>query len=48
VYVSKVAKVNNPVLGNILMNMPIKTYTEVSQFWKWNPEDFLKRGPYKR
>jgi len=48
VYVSKVAKVNNPVLGNILMNMPIKTYPEVSQFWNWNPEDFLKRGPYKR
>jgi len=48
VYVSKVAKVNNPVLGNILMNTPVKTYTEVSQFWKWNPEDFLKRGPYKR
>jgi hypothetical protein len=30
------------------MSMLVKTYTEVSQFWKWNPEDFLKRGPYKR
>jgi branched-chain amino acid transport system substrate-binding protein len=48
VYVSKVAKVKNPILGDILMNVPIKTYREVSQFWKWTPEEFLARGPYKR
>ncbi len=48
VYVSKIAKVKNPILGDILMNVPIKTYKEVSQFWKWKPEEFMARGPYKR
>ncbi len=48
VYVSKVAKVKHPVLGDVLMNVPIKTYTEVSQFWTWKPEEFLAKGPYKR
>ncbi len=48
VYVSKVERVNHPVLGNVLMNKPIKTYEAVSQFWTWKPEEFLARGPYKR
>ncbi len=48
IYVSKVAKVKHPVLGEILMNVPIKTYTAVSQFWTWSPEEFLAGGPYKR
>ena len=48
VYVSKVQKVKNPVLGEVLVNVPVKTYTGVSQFWTWSPEEFLKQGPYKR
>lgn len=48
VYVSKVEKVKHPILGDVLVNKPVKTYTEVSQFWNWKPEEFLARGPYKR
>ena len=48
VYISKVQKIKHPVLGDVLTNVPIKTYEAVSQFWKWTPEEFLKRGPYKR
>jgi len=48
VYVGKVQKVKHAVLGDVLMNVPVKTYEGVSQFWTWTPEDFLKKGPYKR
>jgi branched-chain amino acid transport system substrate-binding protein len=48
VYVSKIEKVKNPVLGDVLVNTPIKTYEGVSQFWKWDPDEFMKKGPYKR
>lgn len=48
VYVSKVEKVNHPILGEIKINVPVKTYWGVSQFWKWDPKDFLAGGPYKR
>ncbi len=48
VYVSKVEKVKHPILGETLINKPVKTYAAVSQFWTWKPEDFLARGPYKR
>jgi branched-chain amino acid transport system substrate-binding protein len=48
VYVSKIEKVKHPVLGDVLINVPVKTYTDVSQFWTWKPEEFLKQGPYKR
>lgn len=48
VYVSKVEKVKHPILGDTLVNKPIKTYEAVSQFWTWKPEEFLARGPYKR
>jgi branched-chain amino acid transport system substrate-binding protein len=48
VYVSKIEKVKHPVLGDVLINVPVKTYDNVSQFWKWDPQEFLKRGPYKR
>lgn len=48
VYISKVEKVKHPILGDVLVNKPIKTYTAVSQFWTWKPEEFLARGPYKR
>lgn len=48
VYVSKVKKINHPILGEILINYPVKTYKAVSQFWTYKPEEFLKKGPYKR
>ena len=48
VYVSKIAKVNHPVLGEVLTSFPIKTYTGVSQFWTWTPKEFLAGSPYKR
>lgn len=48
VYVSKIEKVKHPILGELLINVPVKTYEGVSQFWKWDPQEFLKRGPYKR
>lgn len=48
VYISRIQKIRHPVLGEVLTNVPIKTYEAVSQFWKWTPEEFLKRGPYKR
>jgi branched-chain amino acid transport system substrate-binding protein len=48
VYVSKIEKVKHPVLGDVLINIPVKTYEGVSQFWTWKPEEFLKQGPYKR
>jgi branched-chain amino acid transport system substrate-binding protein len=48
VYVAKVEKVKHPVLGDVLINKPVKTYPAVSQFWTWKPEEFLARGPYKR
>jgi branched-chain amino acid transport system substrate-binding protein len=48
VYVTRIQKINHPVVGSVLTNVPIKTYESVSQFWTWKPEEFLKRGPYKR
>lgn len=48
VYVSKIQKIKHPVLGEVLTNVPVKTYPAVSQFWTWTPEEFLKRGPYQR
>ena len=48
VYMTHIQKINHPVLGSILTNVPYKTYQNVSQFWTWTPEEFLKRGPYKR
>lgn len=48
VYVSKVEKINHPILGEVKINVPIKTYKEVSQFWTYDPKEFLERYPYKR
>lgn len=48
VYISKIQKITHPVLGEVLTNVPLKTYPAVSQFWTWKPEEFLKQGPYKR
>ena len=42
VYVSRIQKINHPVLGEVLTNVPIKTYEAVSQFWTWTPEEFLE------
>ena len=47
VYITRLQKVKHPILGDVLMNIPVKTYNNVSQFWTDKPEDFLKRGPYK-
>jgi branched-chain amino acid transport system substrate-binding protein len=47
-YIFKVAKIKHPVLGDVKLNVPVKTYEAVSQFWTWKPEEFLARGPYKR
>jgi branched-chain amino acid transport system substrate-binding protein len=47
-YIFKVAKVNHPLLGEVKMNVPVKTYEAVSQFWTWTPQEFMARGPYKR
>jgi branched-chain amino acid transport system substrate-binding protein len=48
VYISRIQKIKHPVLGDVLVNVPVKTYPAVSQFWTWAPEEFLKRGAYKR
>jgi branched-chain amino acid transport system substrate-binding protein len=29
-------------------NVPIETYKEVSQFWKYDPETYMKQPPYSR
>jgi branched-chain amino acid transport system substrate-binding protein len=31
-----------------LQNTVIYTYPTVSQFWKWNPEEYMKQPPYTR
>jgi hypothetical protein len=36
------------VLGEVMTNVPFKTYENVSQFWNFDPKAFLARGPYKR
>lgn len=48
VYISKIQKIKHPVLGDVLANVPVKTYENVSQFWTYPPEEFLKQGEYKR
>ncbi len=48
VYICQVKKVNIPKLGDVKINVPLKRYENVSQFWTWTPEEFLARGPYKR
>jgi branched-chain amino acid transport system substrate-binding protein len=48
VYISRIEKIKHPVLGEVLTNVPFKTYENVSQFWTWDPKEFLARGPYQR
>jgi len=43
IYIRKVEKVNGK-----LQNTVIYTYPNVSQFWKYNPEEFLKQPVYSR
>ncbi|HKC96463.1 MAG TPA: ABC transporter substrate-binding protein [Methylomirabilota bacterium] len=43
IYIRKVEKV-----GGKLQNTVIHTYPNVSQFWKYNPEEFLKQPVYSR
>lgn len=47
-YISRVEKVEHPQLGPVLMNVPVKTFENVSQFWRWDPEEFLAAGPYEK
>ena len=48
VYIQKVVKQTHPVLGEVKVSVPVKTYEAVSQFWTWKPEEVLSRGPYAR
>lgn len=48
VYISEARKIKHETLGEVWINVPVKTYKNVSQFWNWSPEEYLKRGPYKR
>ncbi|HEY9793313.1 MAG TPA: ABC transporter substrate-binding protein [Candidatus Obscuribacterales bacterium] len=43
IYVRKVEKKSGK-----LQNTVIATFKDVSQFWKWNPDDYLKRPAYSR
>jgi len=43
IYIRKVERV-----GGELQNTVIQTYPEVSQFWKYKPEEFLKQPVYSR
>jgi len=43
VYIRKVERVKGE-----LQNTVIKTYENVSQFWKWTPEEYLKEPMYSR
>jgi branched-chain amino acid transport system substrate-binding protein len=44
VYIRKVMKRADGKFWNV----PIQTYPEVSQFWKYNPETYMKQPPYSR
>ena len=48
VYIAEARKIKHETLGEVWINVPVKTYENVSQFWKSSPEEFLKKGPYKR
>jgi branched-chain amino acid transport system substrate-binding protein len=42
-YLRKVVK-----QGSNLVNVPVKTYSDVGQFWHYSPESFLKQPVYSR
>ena len=43
IYIRKVARVNGKLVNTIL-----KTYPQVSQFWTYDPAEFVKRPPFSR
>jgi branched-chain amino acid transport system substrate-binding protein len=43
IYIRKVERVDGK-----LQNTVIHTYPEVGQFWKYNPQEFLKQPVYSR
>ena len=47
VYITHIEMVDHPVLGEVKMNVPVATYEEVSQFWTWEPDEFIARMPYR-
>lgn len=46
VYVAQIQKVDHPVLGETLVNVPIYEFENISQFWTWDPEEFFALPPY--
>jgi branched-chain amino acid transport system substrate-binding protein len=50
IYIRKVEKTKSPLdflnSGNIKWNVVIDTIPAVSQFWKWNPEEYMKQPTY--
>ena len=44
VYIRKVVKNKDGKYWNV----PIQTYPAVSQFWTYNPEEYLKKPPFSR
>jgi branched-chain amino acid transport system substrate-binding protein len=41
IYILKVEK-----RGGVLQNIPIASYPNTNQFWKWTPEQFMAMPPY--
>ena len=50
IYIRKVEKTKSPLdylnSGNIKWNVVIDTIPAVSQFGKWNPEEYMKQPTY--
>jgi branched-chain amino acid transport system substrate-binding protein len=44
IYIRKVVKRDDGTYWNV----PVETYPNVSQFWKYDPETYLKQPPYSR
>ena len=47
IYDALIRKVEKRTDGK-LWNVPIETYPQVSQFWKYDPETYMKQPPYSR
>jgi branched-chain amino acid transport system substrate-binding protein len=47
IYDVSIRKVEKRADGK-LWNVPVTTYPQVSQFWKYDPETYLKQPPYSR
>ena len=53
IYIRKVEKVKDHPLdflksGEIKWNVVIDTIPNVSQFWKYSPEEYMKQPPYSQ